>query len=68
VSEVELRLRLTLGDVSESKFDVGDLLRGGLISGHLQLDLINVHSHDSPAWAGKAREVKGNVASPTASV
>lgn len=57
MSEVKLRLLLNLADVSESKFDVGNLLRRGFTSGDLYLDLIDI-DHDSPARTDKAREVE----------
>ncbi len=58
MSEVKLRFLLNLADVSESKFDVGNLLRRGFTSGDLYLDLIDIDPHDSPARTDKAREVE----------
>lgn len=50
MSEVELRLRFILAKVSESKFDVGNLLRRGLTSSDLYLDLITgVGMHEALA-------------------
>jgi len=58
VSEAELRLGLTLADVGESKFDVADLLRCGLTSSDLYLDLVDVDPHDGTGWTDKAGEIE----------
>ena len=58
MSEVELCVRLTLADVNEPKFDVGNLLLRGLSSSDPDFDLIDIDPHNSPARTDKACEVE----------
>jgi hypothetical protein len=58
----------TIGDVGESEFDVADLLRCGLTSGSLYLDLVNIHRYDSTAWPDHAGKIERNVAASAAYV